>query len=130
MRQSFIDATKDYLWRVRPSIKMSQVRQLMQQAKQPGDEDMQEAIDMWEKHQPDSAEEVWTIALEKGKLLGLEEGMEKGREEGMEKGMKEGVRQMAVEMARRLIDDGGSDADIQRYTNLSPAEIRALRKNI
>ena len=63
LRQSFIDATKDYLWRVRPSIKMTQVRQLMQQAKQAGDEDMQEAIDMWEKHQPDSAEEVWTIAL-------------------------------------------------------------------
>ncbi len=91
----------------------------MEQAKQPGDEDMQEAIDMWEKHQPDSAEEVWTIALEKGKLLGLEEGMEKG--------MKEGVRQMVVEMARRLIEDGGSDAEIQRYTNLSSADIRKLR---
>ena len=41
--------------------------------------------------------------------------------------MKEGVRHMAVEMARRLIEDGGSDADIQRYTNLSSADIRKLR---
>ena len=84
-------------------------------AKQPGDEAMQATIDFWEKHQPDSALEV------------LEIGRQEGIEEGIEKGIEEGKQQMAIEMARRLIENGSSDTEVEKYTDLSLVAIRKLR---
>ena len=115
VRESFIAVTKEYLWKVRPSITMLEVKHLMEQAKQPGDEAMQATIDFWEKHQPDSALEV------------LEIGRQEGIEEGIEKGIEKGKQQMAIEMARRLIENGSSDTEVEKYTDLSLVAIRKLR---
>ncbi len=65
--------------------------------------------------------------LQMGKTMGLEEGREEGKLLGRKEGQEEGVRRMAFEMAKRFIEDGKSEAEIQRYTDLSPAEIRRLR---
>ena len=91
----------------------------MEQAKQPGDEAMQATIDFWEKHQPDSALEVLEIGRQEGRL--------EGKEEGIEKGIEEGKQQMAIEMARRLIENGSSDTEVEKYTDLSLVAIRKLR---
>ena len=64
---------------------------------------------------------------QKGRAEGLERGLAKGREEGLEKGLEKGVQQMAIEMARRCIEDGMSDDEIQRYTRLTPVMIKGLR---
>ena len=80
-------------------------------AKQPGDEAMQATIDFWEKHQPDSALEVLEI----------------GRQEGIEEGIEKCKQQMAIEMARRLIENGSSDTEVEKYTDLSLVAIRKLR---
>ena len=71
---------------------------------------MHEAIEFWKKHQPDSAQEVWDFALQKGK--------------------EEGKQQMVIEFARRLIENGSSDIEVQRYTNLSSVDIRKLRNGV
>ncbi len=114
LRESFIATTKEYLWNIRPSLKMSEVEQLMQQAKQPGDEEMHEAIEFWKKHQPDSAQEMWDFALQKGEV----------------RGMAKGKQEMAVEFARRLIENGSSDTEVQKYTDLPSVEIRKLRNGV
>ncbi len=67
--------------------------------------------------------------MELNEMLPLtgEDILQMGKSLGLEEGREEGVRRMAFEMARRLIEDGRSEAEIQRYTDLSPAEIRSLR---
>ncbi len=90
------------------------------------DSDMQEVIDLWEKHHPDSAQEVWELALKRGKEKGFIEGFK----EGFKESIKKDKQQMTIEMARRFIEDGKSDAEIQRYTNLSSVEIRRLRNEV
>ncbi len=63
---------------------------------------------------------IWDVIRQqsekKGKLEGLQEGERRSR-------------QTVCEIAGRLIQDGISDPEIQRYTNLSLDEIRRLRSN-
>ncbi len=70
--------------------------------------------------------------LQEGKLEGLQEGKLEGLQEGKLKGLQEGERrsrQTVCEIAGRLIQDGKSNSEIQRYTNLSLDEIRRLRNS-
>ncbi len=103
----------------------------MSEVKQPRDEDMresdmQEAIDFWKKYHPDSAQEVWEFALQRGK----EKGFKKGFIEGFTESIKKNKKQMTIEMARRLIEDDKSDTEIQRYIDLSSVDIRKLRYGV
>ena len=56
-----------------------------------------------------------------------DQSIEEGLERGLERGREEGGQQMAIEMARRCIEDGMSDDKIQTYTRLSPDQIRGLK---
>ncbi len=154
VRDPFIGRLKDYVWKERPSIKIETVRELLR-AERPGDELMQEAIDIWEKYKPDSGQEMWDLAIEHGTTQGwkkgLEEGMEKGMKKGVEKGraegldeglekglgkgilqgleqgMEKGAREKSCQIAIRMISEGYGDQEIQTLTQLSLQEISKLK---
>ncbi len=121
VRGPFIGRLKDYVWKQRPSITIESVRQLLW-AGGPGDAVMQEAIDIWEQHQPDSGQEMWDLALEQGAM----QGWEKGLEEGVEKGARERSCQIAI----RMMDEGYSDREIETLTQLSSTEITQLKNGV
>jgi predicted transposase/invertase (TIGR01784 family) len=50
--------------------------------------------------------------------------LEKGREEGIEKGIEKGIESVAL----RLLRMGRPVAEIVQATDLTPAQIRKLRK--
>ncbi len=134
MRGPFIGRLKDYVWKERPSITIESVRQLLQ-AEQPGDILMQEAIDIWEKYQPDSGQEMWDLALEQGVIQGWEKGLkegmkkgiEEGRTEGLDEGLGKGAREARSSIAQSMIAKGYSDREIQTLTQLSLREIASLK---
>ena len=47
--------------------------------------------------------------------------------QGIEKGEEKGIRQATYEFARRMIQDGVPDSDVQKYTQLPLDEIEKLR---
>ena len=61
---------------------------------------------------------------ERRKQEGIIEGMKEGKKEGMKEGRKEGSEKMALYMIKK----GESDEEIQKETELSLDEIKALRK--
>ena len=81
------------------------------EAMEPGDEYMKMIQDRWLEWLPMTIGDI--------RDQSIEEGLERGREEG--------GQQMAIEMARRCIEDGMSDDKIQTYTRLSPDQIRGLK---
>ncbi len=91
------------------------------EAMKPRDGHMQLIQEKWKEWLPLTVGEVRDQGMEEG----LERGLAKGREEGLERG----VQQMAIEMARRCIEDGMSDDEIQRYTRLMPVKIKDLRNS-
>ncbi len=142
VRGPFIGRLKDYVWKERPSITIETVRTLLW-AEEPGDELMQEAINIWEKHQPDSGQEMWDLALEhgtnqgwekgleegvkKGRAEGLDEGLEKGLQQGLDKGLEKGARDARSSIAQSMIAEGYDDREIQTLTQLSLPEIAQLK---
>ncbi len=76
---------------------------------------MQEAIDIWEQHQPDSGQEMWDLALEQGAMQGWEKGVEKG------------ARERSCQIAIRMMGEGYSDREIETLTQLSSTEITQLK---
>ena len=84
---------------------------------------MREALELWEKYQPESAAEYFEIVHQKGLQEGVKKGVKKGRQEGVKKGRQEGME----EVAERLIGKGMLDADIHVITQLSMEEIARLR---
>ena len=77
------------------------------EAMEPGDERMQMIQEKWLEWLPLTVVEV--------------------RDQGKKEGLEEGAQQMAIEMARRCIEDGMSDDEIQRYTRLTPVMIKGPR---
>ncbi len=57
-----------------------------------------------------------------------QESEKKGKLEGLQEGERRS-RQTVCEIAGRLIQDGKSNSEIQRYTNLSLDEIKRLRNS-
>ncbi len=60
------------------------------------------------------------------KELGKKEGIEIGEQRGEERGVKKGLKEKAVEMARAMKKDKRPIEEIQKYTELSPKEIKSL----
>ena len=58
---------------------------------------------------------------------GLQEGMEKGLQEGMEKGMEKGMEQMAIRIARNLLESDFPIDLIAQNTGLSLSQIEHLK---
>ena len=75
-------------------------------------------------------ENTMTTARGEGKQEGYEEGkalgMAQGREEGMAQGMAQGAREKALEIARRMKEQGLSAADIIGITGLTADELSAI----
>ncbi len=113
-----------------PAYKIEELRYKLE-AMMPSDEYMQMLKEKWLEWLPLTVAEVRDQGFAEGLERGLERGLEKGREEGLEKGLEKGVekgvQQMAIEMARRCIEDGMSEDEIQRYTRLTPVMIKWLR---
>ena len=113
----------EYFLQVRGGVyKIQEVKHELE-AMEPGDERMQMIQEKWLEWLPLTVVEV----RNQGKKEGLEEGRTEGLEEGLERGLAKGAQQMAIEMARRCIEDGMSDDEIQRYTRLTPVMIKGLR---
>ncbi len=113
----------EYFVQVRgPAYKIDELRYELE-AIEPGDEHMQTIQEKWKEWLPLTVGEV----RDQGREEGLAEGRAEGREEGLERGVEKGVQQMAIEMAKRCIEDGMSDDEIQRYTRLTPVMIKGLR---
>ncbi len=83
---------------------------------------MREALELWEKYQPESAAEYFEIVHQKGLQKGLQEGLQKGVKKGVKKGRQEGME----EVAERMIGKGMTDTDIHVITQLSLEEIAKL----
>ena len=114
LRKHFIKGLSVYLTSTKPGVTIQGMKALSE-ALWPGDEKMREALELWEKYQPESAAEYFEIVHQKG----LQEGVKKGRQEGHQEGMEE--------VAERLIGKGMLDADIHVITQLSMEEIARLR---
>ncbi len=118
-----------YFLKVRRRYKIEDVKVEFERRAKSGDRYMQGTLMELNEMLPLTGEDI----LQMGKSMGLEEGKLLGRKEGkllgQKEGQEEGVRRMAFEMAKRFIEDGRSEAEIQRYTDLSPAEIRSLRNS-
>ncbi len=124
-----------YFLKVRRGYKIEDVKVEFERRAKSGDRYMQGKLMELNEMLPLTGEDILQMGksigleegLEEGKLLGREECREEGKLLGRKEGREEGVRRMAFEMAKRFIEDGRSEAEIQRYTDLSPAEIRRLR---
>ncbi len=98
LRKHFIKGLSVYLTSTKPGVTIQGMKALSE-ALWPGDEKMREALELWEKYQPESAAEYFEIVHQKG----------------ME------------EVAGRLIGKGMTDTDIHVVTQLSLEEIAKLR---
>ncbi len=138
LRRSFSKSLHEYLYRTRPFVKISDVKKLVRQATDPGDEIMREIMTDWNGFQPDSAAEARAFGQQEGREEGLVEGHEKGLVEGHEKGLVEGhekglvegreeVREKIRRIAQRMLRAGISDQDIETITQLNKDEITKLR---
>ena len=63
---------------------------------------------------------------EEGKAQGREEGRKEGREEGREEGRTEGARQKALEIARKMKEQGVPDESIIEITGLTKEELSGI----
>ena len=61
--------------------------------------------------------------IQKGLEQGIVKGMAKGRQQGLEQGMTRGVESVAMKMVRL----GVPEDNIEAYTGLTGAQVRALR---
>jgi predicted transposase/invertase (TIGR01784 family) len=86
-----------------------------------------EQEEMWRKDRAAMDDDARQEGREKGRKEGREEGRQEGRQEGREEGRKE-EREKAfrekLEAARKMKDDGFTAEQIQKYTGLSPEEMK------
>ena len=54
------------------------------------------------------------------------EGIEQGRNEGIELGRNEGIRVEKLKIAKKMMENGKSNEEIIKYTNLSLDELNKL----
>ncbi len=120
-----------YFMKVRRGYKIEDVKVEFEVRAKSGDRYMEGKLMELNEMLPLTGEDILQMGKSLGREEGLEEGKLLGREEGREEGKllgrEEGVQRMAYKIAKRFIEDGKSEAEIQRYIDLSPAEIRSLR---
>ena len=66
--------------------------------------------------------------IKEGMKEGMKEGIIEGIIEGIKEGRKEGLKEYSKKMALYMIKKGENDEEIQKETELSPDEIKTLRK--
>ena len=66
------------------------------------------------------------IIKSEGIELGRNEGIELGRNEGIELGRNEGIRVEKLKIAKKMMENGKSNEEIIKYTNLSLDELNKL----
>ena len=66
--------------------------------------------------------------ISKGRAEGWAEGLEKGLEKGMEKGMEKGRMEGKIDTARKMLAQGESDGKILYFTEITPEQLEALRR--
>lgn len=71
-------------------------------------------------------ENTMTTARGEGRLEGYEEGKEKGLEEGREEGREEGARKKAMEIARKMKEQGLPDEVIISMTGLTEQDLSSI----
>ena len=54
----------------------------------------------------------------RGRAAGLEQGREEGLEQGLEQGREEGCKQKAVEIARKLVNNGMSQEEAAAFVGV------------
>lgn len=74
---------------------------------------------------PNYREDIMTLAQQL-EQKGLKKGLEQGRKEGREEGREEGRHEEAIEIAKKLLDEGRSPGAVQKLTGLSEKEIMNL----
>ena len=70
-------------------------------------------------------ENTMTTARGEGKLEGYEEGKAKGMAEGRAEGISEGARKKALEIARKMKEQGLPEESIMEITGLTSEELSA-----
>ncbi len=109
---------------------MSQLKDLSAMA-QPDDPAVREALDLWEKLQPNSPTEFFDAVREMARQEEYEkarqEGYEKGFQEGFEEGIEKGRKQVRLKIAARLLRMGKAVSDVREATQLSLVEIGNLQ---
>jgi len=76
----------------------------------------------------DVIEIVKKQAVERALKKGRQEGVKEGRQEGIKEGRQEGEFDKAILIARKMIQEGFSLADIAKLTDLSPDDLQKLGK--
>ncbi len=109
-RRQFIRLLSSYLTAAKPEVNMVQMRELSQVAR-PDDATMREALDLWERIQPESAAEYFDVVRKKARKEALAEGHKKA----------------CMKIAKRMLNQGMADADIEEITQLSSGEIARLK---
>ena len=71
-------------------------------------------------------ENTMTTARGEGKLEGYEEGKAKGIAEGRAEGRAEGAHQKAMEIARKMKEQGHATEDIAEITGLTAEELSTI----
>ncbi len=125
--QRFMRLLNIYLMATKPEVNMSQMRELSEMSR-PGDPAMREALDLWEKLQPNSAAEFFDVVRQEASQKAHAEGREEGREEGLEEGIQKGSKETSRQIAARMLRQGIAVADVRVATQLSLAELDSLQK--
>ncbi len=76
---------------------------------------MREALDLWERIQPESAAEYFDVVRKEA------------RKEALAEGYKEGHKEACMKIAKRMLNQGMADVDIEEMTQLSSGEIGRLK---
>jgi len=71
---------------------------------------------------------IITTATQDAISEGLKKGLKKGMEKGMKEGMKEGEKNKAMEIARKMIQFGMDEVDIQQLTGVVPKKMEQNSK--
>jgi DNA invertase Pin-like site-specific DNA recombinase len=66
--------------------------------------------------------------VEKGVKKGVEKGVKIGVEKGVKIGEEKGMKKEKLNMARRMLRAGESEAKILFYTEITPEELEELRR--
>ena len=61
---------------------------------------------------------IINTAVEEAEIRGRAAGLEQGREEGLEQGREEGCKQKAVEIARKLVNNGMSQEEAAAFVGV------------
>jgi hypothetical protein len=66
--------------------------------------------------------------VEKGVKIGVEKGVKIGVEKGVKIGVEKGMKKKELDMARKMLQAGESEAKILFYTEITPEELEELRR--